>query len=81
MKWNLTQARSRLSEILDFAETEPQTIVRRDRDYVLMAGDEHRNLKGQPTTFTDFLIAVGPRFDGLEPMKRRTRRAQPTRLA
>ncbi len=70
MNWHLAEAKNRLSEVLTRADEEVQTIVRRDRDYVLMAGDEYRKLKGKEATFTEFLIASGPRFDGLEPMKR-----------
>lgn len=70
MNWNLSEAKNRLSEVLRRADTEVQTIVRRDRDYVLMAGDAYRKLKGQEVSFTDFLIEAGPRFDELEPMKR-----------
>jgi hypothetical protein len=70
MKWNLTEAKSRLSEVLNLADAEAQKITRRDRDYVLIAGDEYRKLKGQEPTFTEFLINVGPRFEGLQPMKR-----------
>ena len=70
MNWNLSEAKNRLSEVLTLADSEAQVIVRRDRDYVLMAGDEYRKMKGQEPTFTDFLIEAGPRFDKLEPMKR-----------
>ena len=71
MSWNLSEAKNRLSEVLTRADAEAQTIVRRDRDYVLMTGDEYRKLKGQEPTFTDFLIDAGPRFDELEPMNRK----------
>jgi len=70
MDWNLSEAKNRLSEVLTRADAEVQTIIRRNRDYVLMAGDEYRKLKGEETTFTDFLIDAGPRFDELQPMKR-----------
>ena len=70
MNWNLSEAKNRLSEVLTRADAEVQTIVRRDRDYVLMAGDAYRKLKRRQPTFTDFLIDVGPRFDEIEPMTR-----------
>lgn len=70
MSWNSSEAKNRLSEVLKRAETEAQRIVRRDREYVLMTGEEYRKLKGQEATFTDFLIDGGPRFDEFEPMKR-----------
>ena len=71
MSWNLSEAKNRLSEVLTRADAEAQTIVRRDRDYVLMSGGDYRKLKGQEPTFTDFLIDVGPRFDELEPWNRK----------
>ena len=70
MAWNLTEAKSRLSEVLNLADAEVQTIVRRDKEYVLMTGEEYRKLKGKEPTFTEFLVDIGPRFDDLEPMKR-----------
>jgi prevent-host-death family protein len=70
MTWNLSEAKNRLSEVLRRAETEAQRIVRRDRDYVLMTGEEYRKLKGQEASFTAFLIDGGPRSDEFEPMKR-----------
>jgi prevent-host-death family protein len=70
MNWNISDAKNRLSEVLTLADDEAQTIVRRDRDYVVMAGDEYRKLTGQEQSFTDFLIDAGPRFDKVKPMKR-----------
>ena len=70
MNWNLSDAKNRLSELLTRADAEVQTIIRRDRDYVLMAGDEYRKLKGLEPTFTDFLLDSGPRFDEVTPMER-----------
>lgn len=84
MTWNSSEAKSRLSEALNLADAEAQTIVRRDQDYVLMTGKEYRKLKGKEPTFTEFLIDVGPRFDELEPMKRdgsRSPRQRTQRLA
>jgi len=70
MNWNLSEAKNRLSEVLTRADAEAQTIVRRDRDYVLIAGEEYRKLKGKEPTFTEFLIDGGPRFDEVVPLKR-----------
>jgi prevent-host-death family protein len=70
MSWNISEAKNRLSEVLTRADAEAQTIVRRDRDYVVMAGDEYRKMTGREQSFTDFLIDAGPRFDEMEPMKR-----------
>ena len=69
MNWNVSEAKNRLSEVLTCADAEAQIIVRRDREYVLMAGDAYRKLKGHEATFTDYLIDAGPRFDEVEPME------------
>ena len=71
MSWSVADAKNRLSEVLTLADGQAQVIVRRERDYVVLAGDEYRRLRGVPPKFTDFLIHEGPRFDGLEPMKRK----------
>lgn len=70
MSWSISDAKNRLSEVLTRADSEAQTIVRRDREYVVMAGDEYRKLTGQEQSFTDFLIDAGPRFDEVKPMER-----------
>lgn len=70
MNWDLSDAKNRLSEVLTLADTAPQTIVRQDREYVILKADDYRKLTGQLRSFTDFLIEEGPRFDGLELMKR-----------
>jgi prevent-host-death family protein len=70
MNWNISDAKNQLSEVLTRADAQAQTIVRRDRDYVVMAGDEYRKLTGQEQSFTDFLIDAGPRLDDLKPMER-----------
>ena len=70
MNWNQSDAKNRFSELLTRADAEVQIIIRRDRDYVLMAGEEYRKLKGLEPTFTEFLIDAGPRFDALTPMER-----------
>lgn len=71
MNWNLSEAKNRLSEVLSRADDEAQTIVRRDRDYVLMNGEEYRKLKGKVPTFTQFLTDSEPCCDELKPMQRR----------
>ena len=80
MNWNISDAKNRLSEVLTRADGEAQTIVRRDRDYVVIAGDEYRKLTGQQQSFTDFLIDNGPRFDDVKPMKRKSFAMRDARL-
>jgi hypothetical protein len=72
MSWSISDAKKRLGEVLTLADAEAQTIVRRDRDYVVVAGDEYRKLTGREQRFMDFLIDAAPRLDGVKPMKRGT---------
>lgn len=75
MQWNLTEAKSRLSEVLNRVDAEgEQVITRRDRDYVLIPGDEYRRLKGDIPNFVDLLVNEGPRFDKQLKLPKRTAR-------
>jgi prevent-host-death family protein len=66
MHWNLSDAKNRLSEVLDRARREgPQTIARRGDTFVLLRADEYEQLTGKAPTFTDWLLN-GPRIDDLE---------------
>ena len=64
-EWNIADAKSKLSEVLNLAEQEAQIITRRNRQYVVLDGDEYRRLKGSlPNLKT--LILRGPSLDGLD---------------
>lgn len=78
MDWNLTEAKNRLSEVLDRADTgEAQVITRRGREFVLVRGDDYRRLTGDTPSLVDYLIDAGPRFgDDFQTMPRD---AAPTR--
>jgi len=66
MHWNLSDAKNRLSEVLDRARREgPQTITRRSDPFVLLRADEYEQLAGKAPSFTDWLLN-GPRIDDLE---------------
>ena len=66
MHWNLSDAKNRLSEVLDRARREgPQTIARRGDMFVLLRADEYEQLTGKAPSFTDWLLN-GPRIDDLE---------------
>jgi prevent-host-death family protein len=66
MHWNLSDAKNRLSEVLDRARREgPQTITRRGDTFVLLRADEYEQLTGKAPSFTDWLLD-GPRIDDLE---------------
>ncbi len=69
--WNVADAKSRFSELLNQADHDsPQVIHRRDTDYVLMTGEQYRLLTGKVPDFLDYLINHGPKTDKLEPMPR-----------
>lgn len=70
MNWNVADAKNRLSEVLTRADEEAQTIVRRDREYVVLSGKAYRKLRGQDRSLADYLIDGGPRSDELAAMKR-----------
>ena len=70
MKWNLAEAKNRLSEVLDRVSREgPQRIQRRNEAFVLIAEAKYEELTGKHPTLTDFLM-TGPSLDGVVPMKR-----------
>lgn len=66
MNWTLSEAKNRLSEVLDRARSEgPQTIQRRGERFVLLPADQYETLTGQRPSFTDWLLK-GPRLDDLD---------------
>lgn len=70
MIWNLSEAKNRLSEVLDRARTlGPQTIRRRGDTFVLLPAELYEQLSGKKPTFSAFLLN-GPRADDLLPMPR-----------
>lgn len=70
MSWNLSEAKNRLSEVLDRASREgPQRIRRRDEAFVVLSEGAYEAITGKRLSFTEFLIS-GPRSDDLEPMPR-----------
>lgn len=69
--WTLSEAKRRLSEVLNCADKgAPQVISRRDREHVIITGEDYRKLTKNSVSFLDYLIDEGPRFDDLELMKR-----------
>lgn len=65
MNWNLSDAKNRLSELLDRARREgPQIIRRRSDTFVLLPADKYEQLAGKAPNFTDWLLN-GPRIDDL----------------
>ena len=64
-EWNIADAKSKLSEVLNCAEEEAQIITRRNRQYVVLDGDEYQRLKGTLPSLKD-LILSGPSLEGVE---------------
>jgi prevent-host-death family protein len=66
MTWNLAEAKSKLSEVVNLALTEgPQTITRRKDAVVVISAERYAELTGQRQSFKDFLMS-GPSFEGLD---------------
>ncbi|WP_437186742.1 type II toxin-antitoxin system Phd/YefM family antitoxin [Planctomicrobium sp. SH668] len=69
-EWSIAEAKSRLSEVLNRAEQEAQIITRRNRQYVVLDGDEYLRLIGTRPSLKE-LILSGPSLEGLD-LKRDT---------
>ena len=66
MTWNLAEAKSRLTEVVNRAISEgPQIITRRNDTVVVMSAEKYAELTGQRRSFKDFLMS-GPSFEGLD---------------
>jgi antitoxin Phd len=66
MNWNLSEAKNRLSEVLDRAAREgPQKIRRRKETFFVVRGHEYEKLTGKPSSFKDWLFN-GPALDKLD---------------
>lgn len=80
MNWNLSEAKNRLSEVLDRARREgPQTITRRGDAFVLLPADQYEQLTGTKASFRDWLLE-GPRIDDLELPRRDSSRMRDASL-
>ena len=64
-QWNIADAKSKLSEVLNLAEEEAQFITRRNRQYVVLDGDSYRRLTGSLPSLKQ-LILSGPSLDGVD---------------
>ena len=64
-EWNIADAKSKLSEVLNNAEQQAQIITRRNRQYVVLDGDEYQRLKGTLPSLKD-LILSGPSLEGVD---------------
>lgn len=70
MKWNLAEAKDRLSEVIRRAETEgPQPISVRGREaVVVISAEAYRRLQrpGAPRDFKEWLLSPGPSLEGVD---------------
>lgn len=64
-QWNIADAKSKLSEVLNLAEEEAQIITRRNRQYVVLDGDEYRRLTGSLPSLKGLLLS-GPSLKGVD---------------
>jgi prevent-host-death family protein len=64
-EWSIADAKSKLSEVLNLAEQKAQVITRRNRQYVVLDGDEYRRLKGNLPSVKQ-LILRGPSLEGVD---------------
>jgi prevent-host-death family protein len=63
--WTIADAKSKLSELLNRAESEAQIITRRNRQFVVLDGDEYRRLTGCLPSLQE-LILRGPSLEGVD---------------
>ena len=64
-EWSIADAKSRFSEVLNRAEQEAQIITRRNRQYVVLNGEEYRRLTGARPSLKD-LILNGPSLEAVD---------------
>jgi prevent-host-death family protein len=64
-EWSVADAKSKLSEVLNRAEQEAQVITRRDRQYVVMDGDQYEQLTGKALSLKE-LILSGPSLEDVD---------------
>jgi prevent-host-death family protein len=63
--WSTADAKSRLSEVLNRAEKQPQVITRRGRRFVLLDGDAYARLTGETPNLKD-VILQGPSLEDVD---------------
>lgn len=63
--WSIADAKSKLSDVLNQAEREAQFINRRNRQYVVLDGDEYRRLIGNQVSLKE-LILEGPNLEEID---------------
>jgi antitoxin Phd len=79
-KWQLQDAKSRFSELIDDTlEKGPQVVTRRGIDTAVIVSIEewHKLKKENRPTWKDVLLGEGPRFEILLPQRDRVRSRKP----
>jgi len=64
-EWSIADAKSKLSEVLNLAEHEAQIITRRNRQYVVLDGNEYRRLQGKLPSLKQ-IILQGPSLESVD---------------
>lgn len=64
-EWNVADAKSKLSEVLNRAESEAQIITRRDRRFVVLDADEYKRLTGSLPSLKEIILR-GPGLEGVD---------------
>lgn len=65
-EWQLTDAKNRLSEVMNLALTqESQRVHRHNQSVIIISEKEYRKLKGKRSHFLEYLIK-GSSFEGLD---------------
>lgn len=66
MTWNLTDAKSRLSELLSRVHSEgPQRIAYHNKSVVVISEGEYERMRSAKPSFKELLLS-GPKLDGLD---------------
>jgi prevent-host-death family protein len=75
VEWNVADAKSKLSEVLNRAEHEAQIITRRNRQYVVLEADEYKRLTGTLPSLKEVILR-GPSLEGVDLNRDRSARSE-----
>lgn len=65
-EWLLAEAKNKLTEVMNLALHSPQIIKRRSDTVVMLSAEEYYKLKGQRTSFKDYLKSCPASLDDLD---------------
>ncbi len=73
MEWRLADAKNRFSEVVTRALAEGPQRIRRHKDTVVVVAErEYERLTGKRPDFKEFLMGVGPSFEGVDLTRERS---------